>query len=504
MIAGPAWSRVLLLLMGAGVLAYLFLPMQDNARTGLYNVVAVSALLLAWYGIAHHRPARRSAWQLLAAGFSMWVVGDALSSLEFHLWAGEVYPVPSDAVYLSGYGLLTAGALLMVRTRRAGQDFTALLDGAIVATGTGVVAGVFVIAPLAASSDLTTLGKVVSSAYPLGDVLLLVVVIRMWATQGGRSLSYRLVVAGLALTLVGDVLWHAAVLVTGSPVSPVSDASWLTSYIVLAAATCEPSMRGAVEPGPDRKVTGSSRRRLVVLAGGVMLPAVALLVDGATGGDVLWLLIGVGSLLMTVLVLVRMGGILSTVEGQAVQLAALARDDALTGAPNRRTWDHELSRACAASREQGTQLCVAMLDIDHFKAYNDTFGHPAGDLVLREAVAAWTQQLGDEALLARYGGEEFAVLIRGLSPADAVTLVTGLRAVTPQGQTFSAGVAAWDPATEPATVVAHADLALYEAKHSGRDRVVGHDEARAGTGPSGDPTRTQEPVSDPVQAVGSG
>jgi len=124
----------------------------------------------------------------------------------------------------------------------------------------------------------------------------------------------------------------------------------------------------------------------------------------------------------------------------AGRLAALARSDALTGAPNRRTWDHELSRACQASREDETPLSVAVLDLDRFKSYNDQYGHQAGDRLLREAVAAWSEALGGEGILARYGGEEFAVLLPGLALTVAMTelatrnLIAGtarLRSTTP-------------------------------------------------------------------------
>ena len=96
---------------------------------------------------------------------------------------------------------------------------------------------------------------------------------------------------------------------------------------------------------------------------------------------------------LSLLVLARMAGLLNVVRAQAVQLAALARSDALTGAPNRRTWDFELSRACQAARDNDRPLTLAVLDLDHFKAYNDTRGHPAGDRLLKEATAAWTQHL---------------------------------------------------------------------------------------------------------------
>jgi len=231
-------------------------------------------------------------------------------------------------------------------------------------------------------------------------------------------------------------------------------------------------MRTLAEPAPDRADSTSSQRRLAVLAAGLMLPAVALLLDGADGGGVLWPVIGAGSLVISVLVLMRMSGIVHTVEVQAAQLSTLARLDELTGAPNRRTWDHELMRACATSRERGTSLCVAIVDLDHFKEFNDTRGHQAGDLLLREAVAAWTERLGPDSFLARYGGDEFTVLLTGVDLPGALGRIEWLRAVTPHGQTISAGVSRWDPATEPAAALAAADTALYEAKRAGRGRVV--------------------------------
>ncbi|MCI2236884.1 GGDEF domain-containing protein, partial [Kineococcus sp. TRM81007] len=92
-------------------------------------------------------------------------------------------------------------------------------------------------------------------------------------------------------------------------------------------------------------------------------------------------------------VVARVWDLLQQVRSQAVQLAALARTDPLTGAANRRTWDHELSRACADARRDGTGFVVALLDLDRFKAYNDTRGHQAGDELLKAATAAWSDSL---------------------------------------------------------------------------------------------------------------
>ncbi len=144
----------------------------------------------------------------------------------------------------------------------------------------------------------------------------------------------------------------------------------------------------------------------------------------------------------------RVAGLLVVVREQSAQLAQLARSDALTGVPNRRTWDFELSRACETARQRDRPLSVALLDLDHFKAFNDAYGHPAGDRLLKEATAAWSTHLRDGEVLARVGGEEFGVLLPDHDEVAARLRVLDMLANTPQAQTFSAGVARWHPDTE--------------------------------------------------------
>ncbi|WP_051221859.1 diguanylate cyclase [Conexibacter woesei] len=153
-------------------------------------------------------------------------------------------------------------------------------------------------------------------------------------------------------------------------------------------------------------------------------------------------------------------------------LDALARTDQLTGLANRRTWDDELPRELARARRNGEPLSVAILDLDRFKSYNDTYGHPAGDRLLRGAAAAWTERLRTTDLLARYGGEEFAVLLPGCDTAAAAQVVEHLRAAVPDDETCSIGLATWDGDESCDTLVARADTALYRAKDGGRNRVV--------------------------------
>ncbi len=468
-----AQTAVLVVLLLA-VVAYLVLPAATGYRdlTLLYDAVALGAIAMAFAGIVKHRPYRRLGWFLVVGGFAFWVLGELAWTFEVYVLGLDLFPAWSDAVYLAGYVVLAAGLLLMVRTRRGSSDRTALLDAAIIATGAGVLAVVTVIEPLAVDSSIPDMAKVAGAAYPIADVLLLAMASRLWSSPGAATLSYRLLALALGAALAGDIAFTVtSLLEIAAP--RWMDGLWLVTYVIVAASASVTSMRTLGEPAPDRELV-APRRRLVILSAGLLLPGVALAIDGLNGDGIAWPVVSIGAVVLSVLVVMRMSGLLDVVQVQAIQLAALARSDALTGAPNRRTWDHELSRACRASRDDEEPLSVAILDLDHFKLFNDARGHQAGDLVLRESVAAWTQALGDRGMLARYGGEEFTVLLPRHTLDEAVLVLDGLRAVTPQGQTFSAGVAAWDPDLDPGQAVARADDALYAAKRNGRDRVVVH------------------------------
>ena len=144
----------------------------------------------------------------------------------------------------------------------------------------------------------------------------------------------------------------------------------------------------------------------------------------------------------------------------------------MTGLPNRRVWDEDVARELERARRHGGALCLAMLDLDRFKAYNDTHGHQAGDELLAAAAAAWRPELRATDTLARYGGEEFAVLLphsdaegradRRRAPArgrpvrpDRLSRHRRLGRHRERGRAARAG-----------------DAALYDAKHAGRARAL--------------------------------
>lgn len=149
------------------------------------------------------------------------------------------------------------------------------------------------------------------------------------------------------------------------------------------------------------------------------------------------------------------------------RLADMASTDPLTGLPNRRAWEARLSHTLSA----GQPFTIAMFDLDHFKDFNDTYGHPAGDRLLRETASVWRDELRGGDMLARLGGEEFGLLLPGCDQRRTMEVIERLRGLVCDGQTCSAGFAErreGEPADE---VIARADAALYEAKASGRDRT---------------------------------
>lgn len=162
-------------------------------------------------------------------------------------------------------------------------------------------------------------------------------------------------------------------------------------------------------------------------------------------------------------------------------LQSLARVDPLTGTNRRWYGDTRLSELC----DGGEVVAVAMVDIDHFKAINDGFGHPAGDQVLAAVGRALTAHLRTGDLVSRYGGEEFLVILPDTPPAGAMQVAERLReavaAITgmPKAVTVSIGVAACHQDETVASLVSRADAALYQAKTGGRNRVTMSDDGGA-------------------------
>ena len=181
-------------------------------------------------------------------------------------------------------------------------------------------------------------------------------------------------------------------------------------------------------------------------------------------------------------------GAVERIQALERSLHAVQRDaatDSLTGLSNRRNFDAKLRAAAGLAMNSGEALSLAFLDIDHFKRFNDTWGHQVGDQVLRLVAATLNAQIRPSDLAARYGGEEFGVILPTTPTQDAAEVgdrirrsFEGKRLVarnsgqTIDGLTVSIGVACYDPGEALDGWIARADKALYAAKAAGRNRVV--------------------------------
>jgi diguanylate cyclase len=172
-------------------------------------------------------------------------------------------------------------------------------------------------------------------------------------------------------------------------------------------------------------------------------------------------------------------------ERQLASSSVEARTDALTKVANRRAFDQELSRAVSELKAAHTPAALLLVDVDHFKRFNDTQGHQAGDAVLAGVAQTLQQQAGNQGLVARFGGEEFAVLYSGLAQQEAVALAERARAAIAAAPyqfggkslrvTASGGVAELGSGECEQDLIQRADVALYASKKAGRNCGHWHD-----------------------------
>jgi diguanylate cyclase len=194
--------------------------------------------------------------------------------------------------------------------------------------------------------------------------------------------------------------------------------------------------------------------------------------------------------------------------------AADALTDALTGGANRRAFDAELGRRAAEFQRRGTPFCLLMLDVDHFKKFNDTHGHPAGDEVLRGVARVLRETCRGMDIVARYGGEEFAVIMPTSTIRDAQTGVLRICSRIADSQfefegktlkvTVSGGLAEFLCKDNEAQLVKRADEALYAAKNAGRNRGYLHDgetSSLISPKPASPPAPEPKPVPAPAKPV---
>jgi diguanylate cyclase (GGDEF)-like protein len=472
--AGSTLARRYLLTQGLALAVLLCIPHDSWAHVLLQVSIGWGAAAFVVLGMRRERPPGVHAWYLF--GFGVWAnaSGTLVEGIETRVFHSTDYPTVADLFWVVLYPAFLLGMALLIRRRTARRDWGTLVDTGIIGTGLGLLAWVLIIRPQAFDPTLSMAGRAAVIVGPLSDIVLLTMMVRLLLGGGTRTAAFRYLLAALLGLTASDLGWTLFSHL-GRPPGPVAQrllaACFSLAYALVGAAAVHSSVHEATTSVPPREPRLSLGLLLGLTIASLVAPAL-LLAEAARHEIPDARAIAIGSTLLFLLVLARMAQLLRQVEDQAKMLRDLSRVDELTGLPNRRVWSAELPVAMERARREATPMSVAMIDLDHFKRFNDTHGHPAGDQLLRMAALNWRSHLRNVDQLARYGGEEFIVLLPVADGAQALLVLERLRVVTPSGQTFSAGVATWDGAESAEDLIARADQALYRAKASGRNRSV--------------------------------
>jgi diguanylate cyclase (GGDEF)-like protein/PAS domain S-box-containing protein len=314
------WAWYIVALTGLTA-AYLFVPPLQGYAV-VVNVIGVSSLVAIAAGMRLHRPRAMAAWSLILLGQMLYVAGDFYTYTYPDLLGGTVgFPSPGDAIYLSVYPALFTGLMLLVRRRDPhGRDRSAVVDSLILTVGFALLSWVFLVAPNLHLSGLTILAKLVSVAYPLGDILLLGALIRFAVQAGAKGPAFYFLVAGTVGLLATDCAYNYALLAGTYNHQLVYDAGWLAYLVLWGAAALHPSMRGLEEPAVDTRVRLTPTRLILLATACLIAPGIHFVEE--LGNTDLLVVIGASAILF-LLVVLRMAGLVRQEERATARELAL-------------------------------------------------------------------------------------------------------------------------------------------------------------------------------------
>jgi diguanylate cyclase (GGDEF)-like protein/PAS domain S-box-containing protein len=307
-----AGSWLWIAFLGAGALItclYLFVKPFEGSGP-VMNVLGLAPVLAIAAGVRLYRPQARLAWLCVAVGFFLFWLGD-LYTYSYPLILKRDVPFPSlgDAAYLAVYPALIAGLVILQRRRRRRGERGSAIDAAIMTVGLALPSWVWLIAPYVHDHSLTTVGRLVSVAYPMADVLLLAVAVRLALDGGQRRLSFHLMIASIVCLLGTDFL-YGLMLMQGTYDHQVwLDVGWIGFYLLWGAAALHPTMAEIDEPAVQ---SGGvlTRFRLGLLAGASLIAPTIGIVDDLNNGDYDYAVVRAASIVLFALVVWRMAGLM--------------------------------------------------------------------------------------------------------------------------------------------------------------------------------------------------
>ncbi|GDY28466.1 bifunctional diguanylate cyclase/phosphohydrolase [Gandjariella thermophila] len=460
------------------VVGYYQVPPSGSGRVVrvvVYCAASASAAAAVLYGMIKNRPEPRLPWLLLAASQVVYAAADTTFYVSHYLLGSTAYPSFADPLYIAHYPLVVAALTLLIRRRTPGRDLPSLLDAAVLGVVGAMLSWLYLIGPQA-RADSPLLVKLTSLTYPVMDLAMLAVALRLILGGGRRPAAFFLLSTNLLAILTADTVYVWQQLVGSYQAGNFLDAIWLGGNMALGAAALHPTVAQLGDRCPPRDASLGPARIAALTAAALIAPA-TLIVQHLRGAAADVPAIAVACAVLFVLTITRLAVLVADQRQVAIT-------DALTGLRTRRFFQAQLPVEVARARRNGRPMAVFIIDVDHFKSINDRHGHPAGDQALIEIASRLRAAARAGDLLARYGGEEFALLVRDAGPGELPGIAERLRQRVARGPitvcagtrvavTVSVGTASFPVhAEDPNELIAAADRALYAAKARGRDSVV--------------------------------
>jgi two-component system, cell cycle response regulator len=402
----------------------------------------------------------RRAWTLIGLAILAWGSAEIYWSAFIDGNANAPYPSPADAGYLLFYPLAYAGLALLVRARAQEINWRLWMDGAIAALGTAALGAAFVFDYVAGKTEGTPVEIATTLAYPLGDIGMLAMVVGVVALTGWRpGRTWSLLLAGLAALVVADIAYTLQLIEEALPGGSWVEPVYLIAAVCMGASVWQPAAAAEIRSPRER------RREMVVpgVFAGVMIGLFAIQYVSAT------------SSLSTVLWAATMTAVVARLwmsDRENRELLEQVRTDPLTGLANRGRLQVDLPARFAEASES-RPLSLLLFDLNGFKHYNDTFGHPAGDELLVRLGRALGNAVGEDGTAYRIGGDEFCVLLHcDRERFDAVSRAAA-HALTAAGPGYAVS-SSWGivevptEEAEPDAAMQLADVRMYAQKESRR------------------------------------
>ncbi|WP_155375101.1 bifunctional diguanylate cyclase/phosphohydrolase [Catellatospora vulcania] len=480
MLAGVAWVALYAVLMRASRNS------PDAARLVgevIYLAPIAAATALAVYAAGHTRGRVSTAWRLLIVSNSLWLIGESTWAVYSYL-VPEGAPVPSfaDAAYLLSYAVALPAIVIGLGLGVLGRT-QGLLDALLVAAGAAAIGWQTLISPLVPTT--WSAAALVTFLYPVFSVSIVSILVAV-LLSGARHVPRSMIIVGTAfgLAAITDGAYAYLTAVDHYESSSWVNLGWQIEAVLLCVAAVVAGRRA--ESDQPRTVDPDLAFLPVVVA--------VLAVGGLAVADLV--LVGRLSLVTLVVTMLLLLGLLvrqvvATRDRdrltQGLRTAAIT--DQLTGLYNRRFFKEMVDVEADRAVRRRLPLSLVLIDLDHFKDINDTYGHSVGDAVLADVAQRLRQEVRGSDLLCRYGGEEFVCLLPATPAPAAYELAERLRqtlrgtTVTipgvpePVRLTASLGVATDEPGErgqiDTDALIDEADQAVYRAKALGRDRVIG-------------------------------